>query len=592
MQAQNLVICNVNHRKLGPIRDWSGANDVDGPWLIRHLKSMGANAIWFNPLTESTRIGYEDPRKDNQKVSRSLYAERQHFRFSRELSAHPDPNASGVARSFLDRMHIKHFNAQMAEEGMLVFSDKVFNHVARDNPIVQAETDEITALIRSCRERGLKWQYIVVDKHAEPQDQKPQVQPEFPDEDYQTKQIIGISYGREGEKPSEYCFKFCRNRDFDALNYHGMPDYDTVQINYASPQAYDFFVRGYQDGENFVPGYWKQTIDRDIDLGFTGLRLDIAYKVPPHWLSELIQHAHDSKPGMVTIAETLAGVEDVGARELIPRLADVKIIVDGQERPGIDHAMLSAPWLNLKDPHWFIDEVRQMQDISVYGGAGFPDNHDMETTIAQFASSLLEHDERPDKQPVIADICVRNYAIAALIGNAHYAQLGYELCADQVGVHKEDTDPASWRRFMEERPEGHPLNIAARMRQINEFKQSLNAPDAIFALQSVDWVGDNLARMNIALTDRETEEPVGTLELYLNNKPECGPVYMPQVCYEDVRQERAGLKASFDATRAGEPVTAWKAIFRRDPAYAPHAHHTAEVENEAKSHQHAHAYHS
>ena len=433
----------------------------------------------------------------------------------------------------------------MAEQGMRSISDKVFNHVARDNPIVVEEDHEIQSILSYCvQQKDLHIvNYLVIDENGQEQEQE-----DFPIEDYKTKKIIGLSFGKKGEELKRFRFKFCRNHNFEALNYHGMPEYDTVQINYASPASYDFFVKGYTNdttGET-KPGYWKQVIGNDIDLGFTGLRFDIAYKIPTPWLSELIQYAHDRQPEIMTIAETLAGVDDIGAKELIPKLAEAKILVDGVERPAIDHAMLSTYWAGPLDG-WLIDESRLMAGISRYGGAGSPDNHDTQGTVAQNIAKMLEHYAPEDKERAIADICVRDYALAALVGNAHYAQMGYEVCADQAGVFEEDTNPKQWRMLLAEREASdHPLNISERLWEINKFKASLNADNAIFQLESTAPLseGSNLVKMVISLTDQETKQHMGTLDLFINNKPECGPVELPNENTAFILTNRGGPKNS------------------------------------------------
>src|SRR5690606_16052958 len=106
-------------------------------------------------------------------------------------------------------------------------------------------------------------------------------------------------------------------------------------------------------------------------------------------------------------------------------------------------------------------------------GAGSPDNHDTEQTVAgHFMKAVTDYVHRKE---AVAAISVRNYALSAFIGNSVFMQLGYEFCNErQNGVFKGDRANG---RVIEDARRGTVLDISARIRKINDLKKSLGVED-------------------------------------------------------------------------------------------------------------------
>lgn len=495
-----LRILNVHPRLIGSLADWSGLSAPDGqPWLLQHAREMGFNALWFNPLTKTTEAVVE--RAGGRKLTGSLYAATDHFAFDPEFSAKP-AEADKAARAAADDEHIRHFTAQAAAQGITVMADMVFNHVAADHPLVTAETAQIEAIRKKARN----------------------IAPVFHNDT-----VIGMRYDQGAEQGKTLHFKFSRNRDFSLLFHKtDIETWDDVaQVNYDSPAGVDYFVKG-ADGQ---PGYWKQVIDWHIDRGFTGFRCDVAYKIPPAVWVELVQHAHDHLPEAVFMAET------IGDYGMADALKNATVTVNGKEEKAFDLAMLPLYWWNFRD-HWIIDENRRLQDMSRYGGAGFPDNHDTEHTIASYAlSNHADHRTQDELYRTTAAICLRNYAVSALLCNSVYMQMGYELCRRQVPVFADPSIRQYWKDIVAERGDkSHPLNLTDRIRAINDFKAQLDDARAIVRFDNISSAGPGgrLVKVECTLMQRETGAALGKMVLCLNEKPELGPLRIRE---EDLGQD-------------------------------------------------------
>lgn len=451
-----LRIYHVHPRLAGAVDGWSGLDEPDGrSWLLDHLKNdLAFNAVWFSPLSVTSDVIMK---REGRNVSHSLYASRDHFRLDPEFSA-PGGN---------DDAHLRHFTAQAEKEGVVVMADLVLNHVARDHPLVLEENRKI-AQMKSGN-----------DRHA---------------------------------------FLFDRDRNGDLI-FPGTEEEiwdDVAKIDYDSPAAVDFFIKG-KDGKN---GYWKDVIDWYLDRGFTGFRCDVAYMVPPPVWSELIQYAHDKKPGVVFMAETLG---DQGKADALSR---AKITINAQQRKAFDFSMLGTYWWNFKD-RWMITENERMQKIAVYGGAGSPDTHDTHDTIAGHAIKHFSGMAQPRKDRVVSDICLRDFAVAALICNSVYMQMGYEYCREKISVFRESGLSAYWSALQNDRGnQDHPLNLSRRIKIINEFKEKLGKADALVRIDHIAACGsDNrLLKIDCALVCDKTGKENGRLIVYLNERPEDGPV--------------------------------------------------------------------
>ena len=126
---------------------------------------------------------------------------------------------------------------------------------------------------------------------------------------------------------------------------------------------------------------------------------------------------------------------------------------------------------------------------------------------------------------VVSDICLREYAVAALISNSVYMQLGYEYCRKPVSVFRDPTASAYWKQLQAERGDSnHPLNLTGRIRAINDFRARLDNSRAVVDLQKIETLNNNLLKMDCTLRHFETGQKLGRLVIYINDKPEAGPV--------------------------------------------------------------------
>src|SRR5690606_1796346 len=124
----------------------------------------------------------------------------------------------------------------------------------------------------------------------------------------------------------------------------------------------------------------------------------------------------------VFMAETLTTeVEKVDRMEKA-KIKDAK----GNERPAFDLGMLGIYWWNFRDDWLPKSEVPRVMRMSKFGGAGSPDNHDTDNTIAGSARKAFNNAAHMDG--AVADVSVRDYAVAVLSGNSSYMQMGYEFC--------------------------------------------------------------------------------------------------------------------------------------------------------------------
>src|SRR5690606_34711213 len=136
----------------------------------------------------------------------------------------------------------------------------------------------------------------------------------------------------------------------------------------------------------------------------------------------LINHAHTKNPDAVFMAETLT--TEV---EKVDRMAKAKIKdKNGQDRPAFDLGMLGIYWWNFSDDWLPEAEVPRVAAMSKFGGAGSPDNHDTDNTIAGSVRKAFNRAAGTDA--AVAQVSLRDYAVAVLAGNSSYMQMGYEFC--------------------------------------------------------------------------------------------------------------------------------------------------------------------
>ena len=486
-----LRILHANPRLIGRLSDWSGLNNKSGEsWLIEHAKDLGFNSIWFSPLQTTSDIAVH---RHNEIVSHSLYATKDHLSVDKEFSAAPDEK-SDKQRAKIDTAHLRHFMKEARKADLTVMGDLVFNHVARDHPLV----DEENAKIKDVFKYGQNIQPI-----------------------YKDGSLIGMSYDKQNAQNSTLFFKFDRDPDFE-LSMAGTDDEkweDVAQINYNSPEAQAFFVYG-KDGKQ---GFWKDVIDWHLDKGFSGFRCDVAYKVPAEVWSELIQHTQDRRPDTPFMAETL------GDNGQANQLKNAKVTVNGKERQAFDLAMLGLYWWNMKDI-WIIDENKRMQEISRFGGAGFPDNHDTINTVAGHFLDHFNHVADVNKRErTVASICVREYALATLLCNSVYMELGYEYSKKQTSVFRQPNFSAHdyWKDLQKERGDpSHNLNLTNRIRAINEFKETLEQANALVHINNISehHNGNSMLKIECTLRNHQNYKKLGKMVVYVNESPENGPI--------------------------------------------------------------------
>ncbi len=501
-------------RLVGSIANWSGEDSPDGrSWLLDHAQSLGFNTIWFSPFFETSHRLTIDA--EGKPAAHSLYATRHHGVLEPEFSATKmdGPRDKYSAKQLAeidkkDREHLDHFVAQAEKQGMRVMAmaDLVFNHVASDHPLVLQEEDDIKGILDRSKEEDVQ----PITKTVKDKDGKDE------------QRVIGLRYvdhssvGASVEK--EYYFKFCHNEKFETLNLGMTTGFDTAQINYESPEAKAFFITG----ENGQPGYWKQVIDWCMDRGVQDFRCDIAYRLPPDWWQELITYARSRDPDATFMAETLGGS---AASE--QKMAEIQVTdKNGNKRPGFDLGMISNYWWNFTDDWLPEQELPRLKCMAKYGGAASPDNHDTPETLAGHFQKALKDQEKHDQK--VADICARNYAISALIGNAFYMQMGYEYCNEkQSGVFAGVVGPDDWKRLQQRATDGSPLDISARIKAINELKESLHVENCRVDIKEHREVQDGkLIKITCEYIDADTEKKVSDVIIIANKQPENGAVVM------------------------------------------------------------------
>lgn len=484
-----LRILHVHPRLIGSVKNWSGKDsDAGTSWLVEHAKSMNFNTIWFSPLFKTSDIIMH---RHGQNLSGSLYASKSHSLLDRDFTAAAQGTTRDQQRK-LDDEHIRHFSAEAEKCGIRVMGDLVLNHVAMDHPLLLQENRKIKELKKTTHNH------------------RPI---------YNNGTVIGITYDTATAQNKNFLFKFNRNAQFNLIiPGAGNETWDDVaQINYNSPEAMDYFV----NGKNGQKGYWKKVIDWHLDRGFSGFRCDVAYKIPPAVWSNLSQYTHNRREDAVFMAETLG---DNGCADA---LKNAEITVKGRTQKAFDLSMLGLYWWNMKDS-WIMNENKRMQQISQFGGAGFPDNHDTPNTIAahfmQAFSYITDEKERMHK---VAYICVRNYAVAALLCNSVYMQLGYEYGRNQITVFRNSQYQKYWQDLVTQRSDpSHQLNLISRIKAINDFKAQLANANAIVRMTNVVPCGSHnrLLKIECALEDHDSGQDLGNMIVYINEQPELGPV--------------------------------------------------------------------
>lgn len=508
----------VPPRLVGPVSNWSGKDAQDGrSWLLDRAQRLGFDAVWFSPFFETTHLKAHTPA--GKPSENSLYAIRDHGALDPEFSATKYvqeraslTDAERAKIDKLDREHIEHFMQRAQKQGLevLAFGDLVFNHFAIDHP----ESVKERALIKKIRdglEGGQKPEILTVNAADE--------------NGNHADRVIGMAWNDKNGQRQEMHFKFAYNHDLQALDWEGHPGRETAQINFYSPAAKKFFI----DGDGKQEGFLKQVVDWYMDRGMQDFRCDVAYRVPPDWWTAIIEHAAARNPETVFMAETLGGSDHA-----LNRMAQIKVKdANGKERPGFDLGMISNYWWNFTDDWLPAQEGPRLKKMAKFGGAAAPDNHDTPETLAAMFKKAF--DGKPDRDKMVADVLVRNYAISAFIGNSVFMQMGYELSKEtQNGVFKGQGSPKEWEDLVKARPQGNVLNIENRIREINDLKASLCVENCIVDIREhKEMQGGKLVKLACDYIDADSGEKKGEVILLVNRAPENGAV----------KVEDEGLKA-------------------------------------------------
>src|ERR1700744_44729 len=113
-----LILYTVNPRSLGTLPLWTAA--------VAEAERLGCNAIHLNPFHPTTAVAKNF---HGEQVSGSLYAIRDHFAINSEFCGDVDAaTARGQLKDFLKLARSKKIR---------VLADLVFNHVAKDPPLVE-----------------------------------------------------------------------------------------------------------------------------------------------------------------------------------------------------------------------------------------------------------------------------------------------------------------------------------------------------------------------------------------------------------------------------------------------------------------------
>lgn len=489
----------VPPRMVGAINDWSGKDAPDGAsWLLDHVADQKFNAIWFSPMGQPTAV---EKISHGQMRSGSYYAQRDHFRLGDEFSAGKGDDE--------DIKHLQHFAQKAKEKGVRLYADLVCNHVAADHSLVAAEDAAIADIKRDARGS-------ITPLHG------------------LDGSLIGIKWpAAHGDQ--EYLFKFKRNDDF-TLQIGGPaedPWSDVAHINYASPEAKRFFIFGDQNEQ----GYFKKVIDWSIKAGFTDFRCDAAYLIPPDCWQALITHARNQKPDAVFMAETLT--TDTQKVEEMRKATITE--ANGKTRPAFDLGMLGIYWWNFRDDWLPKHEVPRVNAMAKFGGAGSPDNHDTENTIAGSARKAFNRAATPDRH--VAEVSVRDYAVAVMTGNSSYVQMGYEFCNEkQNHVFKGQVSPQDFKNLQTKRV-GGTLDIRDRIRAINDLHSKMDVKNCRVAFRHYGEVGDGaILRLALDYVDADSGAVKASAVLLLNRKPEKGAAAVPQAYIDEM--SAAGLQSA------------------------------------------------
>ena len=161
--------------------------------------------------------------------------------------------------------------------------------------------------------------------------------------------------------------------------------------------------------------------------------------------------------------------------------------------------------------------------MSKFGGAGSPDTHDTEGTLAGNLRKAFNTSSLADQ--TIARISLRNYALSVLACNSSYMQMGYEYCNEkQNGVFRGQVSPDNWTTLREKRA-GQAQDISGQIRAINALKESLHVENCrVVFKECSEKQNGYLAKIHCEFIDVDTNKKTAEIVLVMNKKPERGAV--------------------------------------------------------------------
>jgi len=187
-----------------------------------------------------------------------------------------------------------------------------------------------------------------------------------------------------------------------AMTAQQNPGSDLVRLDYGS-----------SDAREALTEYWDRYIAYLQDLGVTGFRCGLAYKVPAQVWESLIRSAKARAPHACFVAETLGQpIEETKSTA----------------RAGFDFVLNSFAWWNLKAP-WALEQYEALRTIAP--SISFPESHDMERLAAGFGK---------DPEQISRALRTR-YALAAFFSTGVMMPIGYEW-GYRRPLHVADTSPA------------------------------------------------------------------------------------------------------------------------------------------------------
>lgn len=331
--------------------------------------------------------------------------------------------------------------------------------------------------------------------------------------------------------PDSFVFKRDRDGNLIVGGEADDPWADVAQIDYSCPRTMEYFVTD-------ANSYFKRVIDWYLNLGFTGFRCDVAYMIPPQAWQELIAYAKAKAPDCVFLAETLGHHQD--------KVADLaQAQVDG--KPAFDLGMLGTHWWNMIDDWLPSIESQRVQRMSKFGGAGSPDNHDTKDTLAGGLAKLFNG--KPDPADAIANACLRDYAIAALICNSVYMQMGFEYCNQkQNSVFRGAVTQEDWKTLLSCRKT--KADISEGVLAINKLKESLKVENCRVEFRGHHEIANGkLIKIAVDYIDIASEQKKASLALITVKQPENGVCATPASIEAEMKE--AGLVCNAAASMPG-----------------------------------------